>query len=925
MYIIETMSRAESYSSLKGPQSENGFGGNGMQRGQQIYYSNNNINDMEELNSNSNSNTNSYSEQYQIRNSRQNHKSLLKRRRKNGFANQGGGTNVHHIGPIKISRDTNSALSAPPTGVPKIGNNHSSFGGHNSDRGLFTPNKPDSTVSFSDFDTPASAKSHHQPSLQVSKSCVANGSGSTDTTYISTNQLTPLLNPERDVRTAIKSIESKQWDERFTALNTIRKLAAHHKDVLRPNLQTLCRHIAKEINSLRSSLSKLALITVTDLFASFGKAMEQNLEVIMPNLMRRAGEMSNEFLGEQADKAFESIIANISWSRSLASLLNQSNSKSPPIRAKVAMYLDKVVQQSGYAIFNSRDYDRFIKVIGNFLNDGAIETRNHTKRIIMRLFTIHTNKHEFKRDLKKILNLQQFNKIDKILQNADKHSYLLNENSNDTSRMPVSPKFRQPLLRAHTTVSDALDDEMLNNQNYNTIFNKQNPDSNRSHTSGGSGSGSNSSNDSGSGVNDNNGYNYNSCFGGNFQNDNYSYSNNYTSFRKGNIRRSATQQQQQHQQHSHQHHNQYSSHFDENFSNVNPNDSNNGSIPQRRLSYKRNLKPSASHNSSSANIKKRHSFNSTVLASASPSDETSRNLSQSSESSQSLSIFNNHHHNYHNNSNNNNNNKNNNSKSHSNYANHNIVGNRSTSGIKNEKSSLFDDAYAAMNSSDWQKRMRGLSDIEKLAQSANTASNHQIVTILDRVCERVSDSNSKVASSAVEHLSHIVQMSHVQPLLPKILTIISEPLCNNIASANPTIRRHSESAIRELMNISNPNDMVSNIANVVTFGNSRVKSYALPKLNEALFRLKLQLSKHNKMQSNSTNIHKQTTQTISKFVVPAIAASSTINKASTKSELKKLVRLTHSIVGNEMFATSNMKRLSNDTVEKMQSMVQSSL
>ena len=56
--------------------------------------------------------------------------------------------------------------------------------------------------------------------------------------------------------------------------------------------------------------------------------------------MRRAGEMSNEFISNAADKAFHAMIENISIQKSLNILLSHSKSKSPPIRSKVAMYLD---------------------------------------------------------------------------------------------------------------------------------------------------------------------------------------------------------------------------------------------------------------------------------------------------------------------------------------------------------------------------------------------------------------------------------------------------------------------------------------------------------------------------------------------------------------------------------------------------------
>ncbi len=204
---------------------------------------------------------------------------------------------------------------------------------------------------------------------------------------IPSSELTSCTNAERDIKTVLKQIQSKQWDERAKALNTIRKLSYHHKDLLSQYLLDLSRYIGIEINSLRSSLSRTAIITVTDLFICFGRKLESNkiMDCLIPNLMRRAGEMSNEFISSAADKAIYAMINNISTQKALTILLSHSKSKSPPIRSKVAMYLEKIVSIAGISIFNFRDYERLIKICGNFLNDGAVNTRNYTKRIIIRL------------------------------------------------------------------------------------------------------------------------------------------------------------------------------------------------------------------------------------------------------------------------------------------------------------------------------------------------------------------------------------------------------------------------------------------------------------------------------------------------------------------------------------------------------------
>lgn len=103
---------------------------------------------------------------------------------------------------------------------------------------------------------------------------IASASPTPTVTYTPTSQLTACLNPQREMTMVLKNIQSKQWDERFNALNTVRKLAIFHKDILEEHLVTLARFVGTEINSLRSSVSRIAIICAADLFATFGKKMD---------------------------------------------------------------------------------------------------------------------------------------------------------------------------------------------------------------------------------------------------------------------------------------------------------------------------------------------------------------------------------------------------------------------------------------------------------------------------------------------------------------------------------------------------------------------------------------------------------------------------------------------------------------------------
>ena len=161
----------------------------------------------------------------------------------------------------------------------------------------------------------------------------------------------------------------------------------------------------------------------------------------------------------------------------------------------------------------------------------------------------------------------------------------------------------------------------------------------------------------------------------------------------------------------------------------------------------------------------------------------------------------------------------------------------------------------------------------------------------------------------------MVQKKYIRTLLPKILNVISEPLCTNMAAANPSIRKNSEEAINEIMVIAEPMDVVQNISQIITFSNSRIKSHCLPKLTDSVFKMKMN------MNVNNANMQKIIHQILINSVCPSIKSALDISKSSTQSDLRKLVRIVHSILGKDMFDCPNMKNLRRDQLQKLQNMV----
>jgi len=216
----------------------------------------------------------------------------------------------------------------------------------------------------------------------------------------------------------MSKLKSKQWNENLTAMNLIRKLCVHNREVVTLNTMDLCRDIVKQVNSLRSQNSRLAIMTLSLMFSTLGRDMEQAMNTVIPGLMKKAGEISNEFLCSEAEKALCEMVTHTNSQKCLTALLTQATNKSPTVRGKVAYFITKLIDETGSKIFQFREFRRLMEVVGNYLNEGSQSIRDSAKNIIINLNRHSHNKEEFALKMKSMLTEQQYFKMIKVLERS---------------------------------------------------------------------------------------------------------------------------------------------------------------------------------------------------------------------------------------------------------------------------------------------------------------------------------------------------------------------------------------------------------------------------------------------------------------------------------------------------------------------------
>lgn len=103
--------------------------------------------------------------------------------------------------------------------------------------------------------------------------------------------------------------------------------------------------LIKLAESLRSSLSKIAIMTVNDMLVSLKRCMEPYLDNVLKMLLKKASLDTNTFISDEAERALVSLCAHCQDSKVIRAILtttNGGNHRSNLVRQKICKCLETV-------------------------------------------------------------------------------------------------------------------------------------------------------------------------------------------------------------------------------------------------------------------------------------------------------------------------------------------------------------------------------------------------------------------------------------------------------------------------------------------------------------------------------------------------------------------------------------------------------
>jgi hypothetical protein len=189
---------------------------------------------------------------------------------------------------------------------------------------------------------------------------------------------------EQDYKEAVQLINANaEWNEISGALVAVQKAIKHRPDLIQKNLHDLTLSLITQVHNLRSSVAKIAISCFNDMFIQFKKLMDNDLDLTANAILKKIGESG--FLVDEAIKCLSSMIENVTNTRAIMVLINNSDHKNPAIRLRVSILLETAITSfndmlgSKY-VASLRDMEKLLPVLVRFLREGLSDSRNAAKR-----------------------------------------------------------------------------------------------------------------------------------------------------------------------------------------------------------------------------------------------------------------------------------------------------------------------------------------------------------------------------------------------------------------------------------------------------------------------------------------------------------------------------------------------------------------
>lgn len=227
--------------------------------------------------------------------------------------------------------------------------------------------------------------------------------------------LTPFDKPRESLQHCLQLLESTNWEETMTGLQSFVRFMRHHPDIIESQLHVFCIALSKHIKNLRSQVSRASCQAAGELFERKAKLVETESEDLTMSLLNRTAD-TNKFLRSDAMQALESMCDHLPPHKVFHVMVTRgATHQNAVVRSAAAKLCARTVQRIGYervySGLNKDLRDRMFVMSANLLMEGSLETRNHAKAIF-KMLSAHPT---YNRTLLEVIPPKTLRNIEKTL------------------------------------------------------------------------------------------------------------------------------------------------------------------------------------------------------------------------------------------------------------------------------------------------------------------------------------------------------------------------------------------------------------------------------------------------------------------------------------------------------------------------------
>lgn len=213
-------------------------------------------------------------------------------------------------------------------------------------------------------------------------------------------------------------LDSKGWVIACDGLNTLRRLAIHNREELRPQTGPAVLLCFKSVKNLRSAVQRSALICLQDIVVIYGDAVLASLSVGKPpnlqQILLRAAQ-DKRFVADEAERLLQLIAENCDLGLFLDDLLPFVENKSPKVRVEAAKAVKVVVytmhEKAGSQAVKDACFPRILKLTGKLMVDSQPGARSAAQELTLKLHTVHADDSTWEELCKKELTATEAGKV----------------------------------------------------------------------------------------------------------------------------------------------------------------------------------------------------------------------------------------------------------------------------------------------------------------------------------------------------------------------------------------------------------------------------------------------------------------------------------------------------------------------------------